>query len=103
MAMVTLRLDDELNELLNAAAKRTGESKSAIIKGVLRANRAEIDELQPMSVRIAEYRKEKAEGTLETMTFDEFKQSLPEIFYPTEKTISEKPSRSAKKDKGTDR
>jgi len=80
MAMVTLRLDDELNERLARASQRTGQSKSQIIKGLLRANIAEIEKLQSLEERIAEYRKQKAEGTLETMTFDEFKQSLPHLF-----------------------
>ncbi len=87
MAMVTLRLDDELNEILNAAAKRTGESKSSIIKGVLRANLAEIEELQSLADRIAEYRKEKAEGTLETMSFDEFKSRHPDMFPAVNETV----------------
>ena len=82
MAMVTLRLEDELNDRLTAAAKRTGQSKSTIIKELLRANIAEIEELQPLSVRIAEYRKQKAEGTLETMTHEEFKARHPDIFPP---------------------
>ncbi len=83
MAMVTLRLEDELNDRLTAAAKRTGQSKSRIIKELLRANIAEIEELQPLSVRIAEYRKQKAEGTLETMTHEEFKARHPDIFPPS--------------------
>ena len=91
MAMVTLRLEDELNERLTAAAKRTRKSKSAIIKEILRENIEEIESLQPTSYYIAEYRKQKAEGTLETMTFDELKASLPEIFDRTQQEISKEP------------
>lgn len=80
MAMVTLRLEDELNERLAKAARRNGTSKSEIIKQVLRMNIDAIEDLEPMSVRIARYRKEQAEGTLETMTLDELKARNPDIF-----------------------
>ena len=80
MAMVTLRLDDELNDRLTRASRHTGQSKSQIIKGLLRANMDEIEKLQSLEERIAEYRRKKAEGTLETMTHDEFKARNPEIF-----------------------
>jgi predicted DNA-binding protein len=87
MAMVTLRLDDELNERLTRASRHTGQSKSQIIKGLLRANMDEIEKLQSLEERIAEYRKQKAEGTLETMTFDEFKARNPEIFAELESKV----------------
>jgi predicted DNA-binding protein len=80
MAMVTLRLDDELNDRLTRASRHTGQSKSQIIKGLLRANMEEIEKLQSLEERIAEYRRKKAEGTLETMTHDELKARNPEIF-----------------------
>lgn len=80
MAMVTLRLEEDLNDRLTAAAKRTGQSKSYIIKGLLRANIGEIEKLQSLEERVAEYWKKKAEGTLETMTFDEFKARNPDLF-----------------------
>ena len=80
MAMVTLRLEDELNDRLTAAAKRTGYSKSAIIKSLLRANIDDVETIQSMEEIVAEYRKQKAEGTLETMTFDEFKSRHPDMF-----------------------
>lgn len=87
MAMVTLRLDDELNDRLTRASRHTGQSKSQIIKGLLRANMDEIEKLQSLEERIAEYRKQKAEGTLETMTFDEFKARNPEIFAELESGV----------------
>jgi len=80
MAMVTLRLDDELNDRLTRASRHTGQSKSQIIKGLLRANIDEIEKLQSLEESIAEYRKQKAEGTLEMITFDEFKARHPEDF-----------------------
>ena len=87
MAMVTLRLDDDLNDRLTRASRHTGQSKSQIIKGLLRANMDEIEKLQSLEERIAEYRKQKAEGTLETMTFDEFKARNPEIFTELESKV----------------
>ncbi|MEY3856009.1 MAG: hypothetical protein RJA45_479 [Actinomycetota bacterium] len=87
MAMVTLRLDDDLNDRLTRASRHTGQSKSQIIKGLLRANMDEIEKLQSLEERIAEYRKQKAEGTLETMTFDEFKARNPEIFAELESKV----------------
>jgi predicted DNA-binding protein len=87
MAMVTLRLDDELNDRLTRASRHTGQSKSQIIKGLLRANMDEIEKLQSLEERIAEYRKQKAEGTLEMMTFDEFKARNPEIFAEIESKV----------------
>ena len=97
MAMVTLRLDDELNDRLTKAARRTGQSKSHIIKDLLRANMDEIEQLQPISVWIAEYRKQKSEGTLETMTFDELKESLPELFAAAEQAVSKRPKAATKR------
>lgn len=87
MAMVTLRLDDELNDRLTRASRHTGQSKSQIIKGLLRTNIDEIEKLQSLEERIAEYRKQKAEGTLEMMTFDEFKARHPEDFADLESKV----------------
>jgi predicted DNA-binding protein len=87
MAMVTLRLDDELNDRLTRASRHTGQSKSQIIKGLLRANMDEIEKLQSLEERIAEYRKQKAEGTLEMMSFDEFKARHPEDFAAIEPKV----------------
>ena len=74
MAMVSLRLDDDLNQRLTEAARRSGNSKSEIIKSLIRENIDLVEALEPMSVRIARFKKEQAEGTLETMTLDEFKE-----------------------------
>lgn len=87
MAMVTLRLDDELNDRLTRASRHTGLSKSQIIKGLLRANIEEIEKLQSLEERIAEYRRQKSEGTLEMMTFDEFKARHPEDFAAIEPKV----------------
>jgi len=87
MAMVTLRLDDELNDRLTRASRHTGQSKSQIIKGLLRANMDEIEKLQSLEESIAEYRRQKAEGTLEMMTFDEFKARHPEDFAAIEPKV----------------
>ena len=70
MAMVTLRLDDELNDRLTRASRHTGRSKSQIIKGLLRANMEMIESLPPLSDYMAEYKKFKAEGG-RMLTLDE--------------------------------
>jgi predicted DNA-binding protein len=70
MAMVTLRLDDETNERLAKAARRSGRSKSQIIKALIDENIDAIESLPPLSEYMAEYKKFKAEGG-RMLTLDE--------------------------------
>jgi predicted DNA-binding protein len=79
MAMVTLRLDDETNARLTAAARHSGRSKSQIIKSLILDNLEEIEALEPLAEMLARYRKEKAEGTLEMMSLDEFRESIKDL------------------------
>lgn len=78
MAMVTFRLDDETNARLTAAALNSGRSKTQIIKTLINENLDVIEALEPFSVTMARYRKDKAEGK-QFMNHDEFTQAISDL------------------------
>lgn len=90
MAMVTFRLDDDSNARLTQAARKSGRSKSQILKVLIEQNLDAIEELPGLDETIARFRKEKSEGTLETMTLDELKQALPELRRQNRKALRSK-------------
>ena len=68
--MLGVRLPEDLERRLNAIATQTKRPKSYFVKEALTDF---LDEYESVYTAVAQYRKDKAAGTLKTFTLDELK------------------------------
>lgn len=71
MAMLTVRIPDELMARLEDIAKRSGRTKTYYVKEMLKIAVAELDEEVWAQEKMIEYMKERAKGPMQVFTLEE--------------------------------
>ena len=76
MAMLTVRIPDDLMARLEDIAKRSGRTKTYYVKEMLKIAVDELDEEVWAQEKMFEFMKERAKGPMQVFTLDEVRKRL---------------------------
>jgi RHH-type rel operon transcriptional repressor/antitoxin RelB len=79
MAMLTLRIPDELMARLEDLAKRSGRTKTYYVKEMIKIAIDELEEEVWAQEAMFEHMKERAKGPMQVFTLDEVRNHLDEL------------------------
>jgi RHH-type rel operon transcriptional repressor/antitoxin RelB len=79
MAMLTLRIPDELMARLDDIAKRSGRTKTYFVKEMIKIAIEELEEEVWAQEAMFDYVKNKAKGPKQVFTLDEVRKRLDEL------------------------
>lgn len=79
MAMLTLRIPDELMARLDDLAKRSGRTKTYYVKAMIEIAVDELEDEVWAQEAMAEHMKERAKGPMQVFTLDEVRNRLDDL------------------------